>query len=221
MKKILISLIFLVALMPLSKAQDEDVYVNADQETDFSQYKTFYWSPALDDTQRGDTKSMDTAQIEKMKKTIAKKMEDMGYTLQEENPDLSVNFYMMVQDTASTSKEPEFPELGYSFWWGPDWYNRGDYWNGWDFWVNGETHWFYGNPTFYAHQGVDTEAPEAPRKGTLFIDIIDNKKNMLVWEGYINNPDGEEKASEENEENMEQEVSALLDKFPAEGEDQG
>lgn len=219
MKSILISLIFLVAFMPLAKAQDVDVHVNADQETDFSQYKTFYWSPALDDTEEDKAKSMDTLQIAKMKEVIAKKMEDMGYTLQKENPDLSVNFYVMRQDTANTTKEPEFPELGYSFWWGPNWYDRGDYWNGWDFWVNGETHWFYGNPTFSAHQGVDTEA-SAAGKGTLFIDIIDNEKNMLVWEGYTTNAN---EGQEENvdEEKIEQGVSAILDEFPAEGEDQG
>lgn len=217
MKRILISLIFLVALTPLSKAQD--VNVNADQETDFSQYKTFYWSPALDDKERDKARSMDTLQIANIKEVIAKKMEAMGYTLQEENPDLSINFYVMTQDTTRNTKEPEFPELGYSFWWGSDWYDRGDYWNGWDFWVNGETHWFYGNPTFNAHQGVDAKET-APSKGSLFIDIIDTKKNMLVWEGYITNP---AKNQEENvdQEKIEEEVSALLDEFPAEEKDQG
>lgn len=214
MKRILIAMFLIGIAVPFCQAQDTEVRVSADENTDFSQYKTYYWSSALNDKSDDQALSIDNETVAHLKEVITKKMEAMGYTLQENNPDLLVNFYTLTKDTSRTTDKPEFPDLGYSYWWGPDWYDRGDYWNGWDFWVNGSTYWFYGNPTFQSGTGADAKTQNV-QPGTLFIDVIDNEKNMLVWEGYI--PDGQTQTTSDA---MEEDVEALLQEFPS-SKDQG
>lgn len=218
MKKICI--ILMLTGMTAFWGMAQEVHVNSDEEADFSSYQTFYWSPSVEDKQNGESDTAQIEEVEKVKKAIEEKMQSLGYTLQKDNPDLLVNFYRLVQqDTSKATSEPDFPDQGYAFWWGGDWYDRGDYWDSWDFWVNGETHWLYGNPLF--ERGAMANATDV-KGSAFFIDIIDNEKNMLVWEGYMTNMGGESENAEEAEVD-EQDVSAVLDKFPEEGkgEDQG
>ncbi len=211
MKHIPILLLLSIMFVSMAHAQDAEVRVNTDKNADFSQYKTFYWSAAVSgNAANSQVKSFDAATIDQLKQTIIRKMEAMGYTLQENNPDLLVNFYTLTKDTSNTAEKPEFPDLGYSFWWGPDWYDRGDDWKGWNFWVDGSNYFYYGQPDFQADASAEASIKDV-QPGTLFIDLIDKEKKRLVWEGYI--PGQSSQA-------LQQDVEALLQELPT-GKDQG
>ena len=104
-----------------------------------------------------------------------------------DNPDLHINIYGIVeqkQDVSATT----------------------DYWGGYG------RHWgYYGYGSTWSTTTVNVYDYEV---GTLIIDMVDNKKDILIWEGTGSKTLGSTTNPEQVEANINEAVNKILEKFP-------
>ena len=95
-----------------------------------------------------------TITTSRLKQATRDQLERKGYRYTEESPDLRVNFFLNVAERQETRSTPQIGFYGY---------RRGLYgaWSGYPYDVDTVTY----------------------RQGTLNIDVVDAKKNALVWQG--------------------------------------
>lgn len=122
----------------------------------------------------------------RLKQATRDNLERRGYTYSESSPDLRVNFYLNVVDKTEVRSSPSMSAGYYGY--------RGGMYGGWA-----------GYP-----QDIDTVNYKA---GTLSIDLVDAKKNALVWQGLA-----EGRVSEEARKNpgpaIDAVVSEIFANFP-------
>jgi len=148
-----IKLVALGLVFLLSACSSVRVVADYDTSTDFSQYKTFAFYK----------KGIDKAEISDLdKRRILKAVETellaKGFT-KSENPDILVNIFTKSEKKVDVSNN-YYGGYGYG-------YGRYSY-HGW-------YPWYYG-PDFGTTVSQYTE-------GTLFVDLVDNKKKELAWQG--------------------------------------
>ena len=95
----------------------------------------------------------------RLKRATGAQLERLGYTYDERNPDLRVNFFLNVANRQEVRSSPS-ASMGGGGYYG---YRRGGYgaWGGYPY-------------------DVETVNYKA---GTLSVDLVDAKKNSLVWQG--------------------------------------
>ena len=181
----------LLSILLLSACTSRQLRSDYDTRADFSQYRTynFYEQAGPRDTEYRSFFS------EYMMVAISKEMEARGYE-KSDDPDLLVNFNGMLQEKArvTTSTVPSMTGAG----WGWDSYY--DYRSGfYDPWMD------YGYTT-------ETRISEYT-EGTFNIDLIDARKNKLVWE-VVGVSDISQKELEELEETVNKGVPAYFAEYP-------
>jgi hypothetical protein len=129
------------------------IRVDKDPSADMSAYKTF----AFFDPLATDSTQYSTLVSSRLKHATGAQLERLGYTYDARNPDLLVNFFLNIVDRQEIRSSPSAPPGGYYG------YRRGGYgaWGG------------------YAY---DVETVNY-REGTLNVDLVDARKNSLVWQG--------------------------------------
>jgi len=153
------SLTRLVWLLPLTLfitacASGPQVRSDYDQSADFAAYRTFAFMEPLGTDRAGYT----TLLTQRLKTLTRLQMEQRGYVYDAESPDLLVNFLAQSQQKTQYVPPPPMP-------WGPNYYG---YRMGWyDPWVG----YGFGPDVIQYTQGV------------LSVDLIDARKQQLVWEG--------------------------------------
>jgi len=151
-----------------------------DHDTDFSQYKTYNFMQHTGDN------SYQSLFHQYMTDAINLEMESRGYTMSD-NPDLLVNFNAVLQDKTKVSTMPSAPPPMYGGYYG----YRGGYYGAWG-------GYGYGTET---HVSQYTE-------GTFNIDLVDAKRNQLVWEAV-----GIGRITDSTFENLEEKVMNGVPKF--------
>ena len=128
------------------------IITNSDPNADWTQYRTFGFFNPLG-TDRGNVRSITSNQLID---STTREMELAGFTRDDNNPDLLINFVLSTRETISTR-----PSTSASVHHG-----RGRYgtWGGWS---------------------ASTSTTEVVQRteGTLGVDIVDRSRNTLVWEG--------------------------------------
>ncbi len=135
-------------------ASGPDIRTDYDPSADFSSYRTFSFVQPLATAQAGYT----TLLTERLKQAVRVQMEARGYVLNDQSPDLLVNFYTQTRLRTDYVAPPPMP-------WGNYYYGyRAGYYGGW---------------SGYAM------APQVIQYtlGILNVDLIDAKRRQLVWEG--------------------------------------
>ena len=125
-----------------------------DSRADFASYRTFAFMEPLGTNLAGYT----TLLTERLKRAASSQMEARGYTYSAVNPDLLVNFQSQVNSKTEYVPPPPMP-------WGPNYY--------------GYRMGFYGPWPGYAFGPDMIQYTE----GVLNVDLIDAKRNQMVWEG--------------------------------------
>jgi Domain of unknown function (DUF4136) len=149
----------LILLMPAGSVFGQTVKVNWQTQAPFADYRTYAWRDSKDPGARfyrqWAEKDVDT---ELAKKGLQK-------VTAEQNPDVYVYYHIITQEVMdSTTTDDGFG------WGGGPW----GFWGGWGGWGDG-----------MGMGGMDMAQTEAqPRMmGILSVDIVDAKKELLVWRG--------------------------------------
>ena len=125
-----------------------------DRSADYGSYRSYaFYSPLA--TDKAGYASLTT---EYFKRAAQREMESRGYTYDPKAPDLLVNFNASIEDKTrvTTVSQPVMAGGGYGY--------RGGYYSAWP---------AYSNQTY-----VDQY-----RQGTVNVDVVDAKRQKLVWEG--------------------------------------
>jgi hypothetical protein len=126
-----------------------------DASTDFSQFRTFAF---MERAERGVARTYDTLADRRVIAAVTRELEARGYRRAEADPDLLVNFAMSSEDVQEVQTVPSAIVP-------PPWYGwRGGYYYPW--------------PAYTYETYVDRY-----ERGTLYIDLVDARRNQLVWEG--------------------------------------
>jgi hypothetical protein len=128
------------------------IRVDKDPAADMTAYKSF----AFFDQVATDRAQYSTIVTSRLKQATRTQLERVGYTYNEQEPDLRVNFYLNVREKQEIRSTPSMGVGYYGY--------RGGMYGAWG-----------GYP-------YDVDTVEY-KTGTLSIDLVDAKKNTLVWQG--------------------------------------
>jgi len=179
------TILAIVALAFAVSCSSTRVSSDRDLEADFSGYSTFSWYSARDP----DTPSTNgTSQIfdGRIRRALARELEAKGYSESASGTaDLEVAYY------TSLSSQLRMYGTGWGYGWGygPTWGFGYSYWPGW---------------------GMTTVSNYL--EGTVIVDIIDRKKNQLVWRGAVTSALSKRSSSDEK---INQAMARVMASFPA------
>ena len=178
------ALIIVAALSAVSCASTR-VNTDRDAEADFSSYSTFAWY-AASKPDRPPTVGASQIVDGRIRRALANDLTAKGYS--QEAPgeaDLEVTYY------TSLSSQLRVYNAGWGYGWGygPRWGFGYGYWPGWNM------------------TSVSTY-----HEGTIIVDIIDHKKNQLVWRGVITSVLSKKSSSDEK---INQAMTRVLADFPS------
>lgn len=151
---LLVGSLGLALVLAAGCASGPKISVDKDPGADMTAYKTF----GFFDQVATDRVQYTTIVSSRLKQATRDNLERRGYTYSENSPDLRANFFLEVADKTEVRSSPSM-SAGAGFYG----YRRG----------------VYGGWAGYPYD-VDTVNY---KEGTLSIDLVDTKKNALVWQG--------------------------------------
>ncbi len=142
------------AVLLAACATGPQVKTQADPSADFGQYNTWgFYKPIA-----MESSGYSSWITERISSDVRQQMDARGYRYAETNPDLLVNFQGVIKDKTQVWNDPQ-PAFG------PYWGYRSAYWG-------------MGMPGWYNQVEVDQY-----KEGTLTVDLVDARRNHLVWTG--------------------------------------
>lgn len=144
---------FAVIALIAGCASSPRIYSTANPAVDLSDYTTFGFSPTLGTDREAGQRSILSSNLISAARL---EMEKLGYRYSDSNPDLEVNFFLNTKEKVQTTSTPS-AGMGYGYYG----YRSGMY------------------STWGSYDTTVTQYTE----GTLNIDVVDNARNELVWEG--------------------------------------
>ncbi len=185
MKKMHLFLLPLFSVFFLLSCSSVDVLADYDTEVDFKNYKTYaFYKTGIDKAQISD---LDKKRI---LKAIEAEMAARGF-VKDENPQILVSIF--------TKEQERVDVYNYGWGWGPGWgwgWGWGPYWG-----------WGWG-------PGMWGPAVSTYTEGTLFIDLIDARKKVLVWQGKGVGSLSRSKKIEKKEKRIREFVSEIMQEYP-------
>ncbi len=181
--------IAIVAFIALS-CSSVQVYTDYDKSAPFASYKTFAWLPRPDSVQ--DLFYRNELVDNNIKLYTNREMQYRGYVIDTVQPDLLLEYHSVVQDRMQNITMPvyanPYPFYGYSpFGYYPYGYYGGSYVVG------------------YNTQQIPYT------QGTLVIDIVERKKNQLIWRGWSVGVLTDEQALEAE---LPRDIHRIFNKYP-------
>ncbi|GLP97120.1 DUF4136 domain-containing protein [Paraferrimonas sedimenticola] len=185
----------IIGLMALALAACSTVQTEFDYnpEVDFSQYKTYAWVEVTEeDAEEGaDTYHMDGLTDERIRRSVDANMAARGFTkASPEEADLLVNYLTKLEKKVNI--DTFHNNYGYHPFYDP-------YWG------------YYGG---YAGPSRSTTRVREYQKGTLIIDLIDNKEDKLVWRGALADTVRQQESPEQREAGINSAVLEILQNYP-------
>jgi hypothetical protein len=149
-----LSLVSMCLVLAAGCVTGPSIRVDKDPNVDLTQYKTF----GFFDQVATDRAQYSTIITNRLKSATRTQLERVGYTYDEREPNLRVNFYLNVTQKQEIRSTPS-ASMGVGYYG----YRGGMYgaWGGYPY---------------------DVETVNY-REGTLSIDLVDAKQNQLVWQG--------------------------------------
>ena len=164
----------------------QKVTVDLDKDADFSQFKTFTFLG----WQKNSDQLMNELDKERMRKAFANEFSSREMVKGGDDSDLAIALYLVLEHKTSTT--------AYTNYYGGRGYGR-YYRGGWG-WGSG-----YANTTYSEDDYI---------KGTLVMDVHDNKTNKLIWQGVVSSTVKEN--PKKREKSIPKTVKKLMKKFPIE-----
>lgn len=129
---------------------------NEKLNTDFSEYKTFGWTTQVSSEEDSGSHFMqDTELKSNLKETVKAELEGLGYTLDENNPDLLVNF--KVFNEAVTLQGYSSDSYGPNYW---------------------------GSSEAEQVRSIEDTTSYDVEPGTILLSMMDPEQGEIVWQGF-------------------------------------
>lgn len=138
-------------------------HIEKDETVNFSKIKTFAFVGEKEKslTDRHSNSIIDA----NLKSTVSKELEKNGWKQDERNPDVLIDYNIMVEDNVRQQSDPVYTRPYTRYFYNP--YTRRI------------------TPVYYPSQMVGYQNSEIPYKeGTLTLHIIDSDTNKLIWQGW-------------------------------------
>jgi len=164
-------------------------HVQKDNTANFSQYKTYAWS-SVDN--RHDTKGYNNSITQQnVQLAVDKELKKQGWRLVKRNPDVLLNYDVLIERSTSTKNDPVYSNSFYRTFYNP-YRNR-----------------FYS--VYYPSQflGYDNSTV-AVKEGTITITMTDTQTDKTVWQGWTTNELDSRHLTEKEIQNS---VKAIFKKF--------
>lgn len=179
-------LIAISAVLLTSCANVPDVRTDVDPTAHFSSYRTFAFIQPLATVRAGYTSLV----TERFRQDISQQLIARGYALNEQSPDLLVNFHTVNKQKVDYLGPPVMNVP-----WGPDYYGfRSGYYSAWPGYVT---------------------APDIMQYtvGVVSIDLVDARRRQLVWEG-VSSGLVDSIQQENSMQEIQKVVAAIFAKYP-------
>ena len=165
-----------VALSACATTSGQDYSIDYDRSADLGSFRTYGFPEELGTDRAGYSTLITTY----FKTAVNREMQRRGYTLDEKDPDLLINFFSNVRDVSDVRSSPQVA-MGYGYYG----YRYGLY-GAWP---------MYGGDVTTVHYKV----------GTANIDIVDAERMQLIWEGVA-----EGRISREDMKNSQAAIDAVV-----------
>ncbi len=178
------ALLAVVALSLSACATGPSVRTDRDPTADFSHYRTWSFYKPISMEQAGYTSWVS----DRIREDIRREMEARGYRFVPEGGDLLVNFLTRERERSQVWSVP-----------------RVDF--GWAY--SYRYHAFVSVPFWYDEPQISHY-----REGVLTVDLIDGKRNRLVWTGSASTPESSRRTPEKKMADIDQAISSIFAKYP-------
>lgn len=159
------------------------VRTDMDPQANFAQYRTWGWYEPIAMEESGYSNWIS----ERIKHNIEREMSARGYTYAAQSPDVRINFQGLVQERSQVWSQPR-QDIRYYY----------DY----------RFRRYVAVPVWYDETRVSQYT-----EGTLTVDMVDARRNHMVWTGdaigRVGSADPERRAAE-----VDQSISAIFSRFP-------
>jgi len=200
MKQIRKTLILLLALLTTSVfAQDYKVTADKDLSAPFDTYKTYAWANQVRSAKNLAYVINDAILNTRIKNAVAHELAARNYSMNEQDPDILVNYRVFGEPVEMTGYEGYFHDT--------------------DFWGTDEVR--NAAPTMLPRSNLvennDTPALDKGTeyyfdKGTVMVQLVDADKGVVVWQGYASGlTDG--MVFDKDEEHIAQAISLIFDRY--------
>jgi hypothetical protein len=166
--RLIFSSIFIIMIALLTTACSKRVYSDRASGVDFSAYKTYAWLPNGKDTTQANVYDNEIT-YQHIRQAVDNEMSKRGYTVDATNPDLVMLIHLNFENKQQLVSNPLLGSYGY-------------YYPGYSYgpWYPSYYYGYYNMPYIY---GAGISSIQYTQ-GTLVIDLIDRKKNSLIWRGW-------------------------------------
>ena len=139
-------------------ASGPTIYTNQNPQVDFTSFRTYSYVEQMGTDAPGGPSSLLTQFLQA---AVDREMDGRGYELSGGDTDLQINFYVETQEKIQSRQVPSGPSYGAGY------------------------HGYRGG--YYGTWGSYTQTTEITQytEGTLSIDVVDNARDELVWEGVV------------------------------------
>jgi hypothetical protein len=180
------ALLSLGLIMAISISQAQKVTVDFDKAADFTQYKTFVYLGWQEDSD----KILNDLDKKRVIDAFGNEMDKRDLTMVEDNPDMAVALFIVVDEKTSTTAYTNYYGGGA----GRGYYRGGGGWG----WGNGSSTTTYSENDYL--------------QGTLVFSVFDAESKNLVWQGVATKTITEN--PKKREKNIPKVVTKLMKKFP-------
>ena len=191
MKKLrIISLVCIYSV--LNACSSVSVSTDFDQASDFSQLKNYQWKPGNIPITNTDPRIANNLMDIRIRSTIDRQLASQGFIKQYGNSDFSVIYHVTTEDKIELHNYNTHGGYGPAWGWGTGYGYRG---------------------MAHGHGYSETVVKEY-KKGTLIIDIIDQKSGQLIWRGMGSKRIPSKTNPEKLDELVNLVVESILKNFP-------
>lgn len=183
--KLKTTLILALALTTTSLVNAQKVKIQKDKEADFTKYKTITFIGWQEDSDQ----LMDEQNRELMLNTFVSELKARGLEDGGKDADLAVSLFLVIEEKSNTESYTDFYGESYAK-------GRGSQ-SGWG-WKNGHSTSPY-SKNYYI-------------KGTLVMDVYDNKTNLLIWQSVASDVIKED--AEKRKKKIPKAVKKMMYKYP-------
>lgn len=219
-----------------------EVQTSADETINLNGYQTFAWLPNNPNEMKAAENSMYNFLLNnqitetKIKDQVSKVLMDRGMIPNMNEPDVLLQYHIVFQERETVTEQPLYSAAPNTV--GPTPWNFGprpefqrnrlqgnytvypytyNYVNGINMYNTTTDGVYYGSlyPSYYIGSYFEKSTFQ---EGTMVIDVIDRKKNRLVWRGWTTEPYNDAMALEDF---LGPQISTIMDRFPLYGSGAG